>query len=95
MALTTNMSDYAGEIARKVARQTEDSIVGQLSDLVKRDLLVLELGELQLVTDPYTLDIQVRQTVKLHLKNREYIEGLEKQNAELKEIIQKLKAVEI
>lgn len=77
------------------AENAENSIAAQLNEFIKRGLIVVEMNESQLVQIPQSDSIEVRQAVKLKLKDQEYIEKLEAENKELKgrlEAIQKAMA---
>jgi hypothetical protein len=85
----------ASDVARAAAKQTEHLILEQLNDFVSRGLLVIELGPMSFYRDVTTPDytLKISQSVKLVLKDKEYIEKLEAKNKELNEIVAKLKAV--
>ena len=63
----------------------------QIEELVKRDLLVVKNHELIMVRMPDSDEVQVKQFFTLELHNQQYVEKIEKENAELKE---KLKRIE-
>lgn len=79
---------YASEIMADMARQTENLILEQLNDLVSRGLLVVERGPMSLVHSQDKDKIEVRQSCRLILKDKEYIEKLEAENKLLHEKIQ-------
>ena len=82
-------------MVQQVAEQAEGLILEQLNDLVSRGLLVVELGPLSFYSTS-NLDgthLKVHRTVKLVLKDKEYIETLEAENAKLKDVLARLKAV--
>lgn len=68
----------------EVSKQTEDIILEQLNDFVSRGLIVLKMGPMTLTHDQMSNKINVSQSCTLVLKDKEYIEKLEKENIELK-----------
>lgn len=68
----------------KLVKQKEELLLQQLNWLVSRGLLIIEEGPMSLVTTPGSYDIQLKQTVELVVKDKEYIEKLEKENNTLK-----------
>lgn len=82
----------ANEIATKSAHATEACILAQLNDFISRGLIDIEATQPVLVMDALTNEVQVRRTVKLHLRDKAYIERLEKENAELKQFKETIKA---
>ncbi|HRT83956.1 MAG TPA: hypothetical protein P5523_04895 [Bacteroidales bacterium] len=68
---------------REVAEQTESLLLEQLSDLLSRGLLVVEKTEPVLTQDHSTGKVQIHQKINLTLRDKEYIEKLEKENAVL------------
>lgn len=83
----------AKEIIKESMRQKEIEILSQLNDFISRDLIVVEEGPTTMVRDPLSSKIEIRTSVRLVLKDKEYIEELERENKELKELIEKLKGV--
>ena len=81
----------ATKIAKEVAQQTEAKILEQLEDFVKRDLIEIEVSDLEIVQGPLSGKLEVRRRVNLRLKDREYIERLEKENADFKKALEHLK----
>lgn len=88
-----NMNSYTNALVRDMMQQKENLILEQLNDLISRKLLIIENGSFSLVRESNSNKITYKQTIKLTLKDKEYIEQLEKENKELKEIINKLKGV--
>lgn len=72
------------KIIADIMHQEENLILVQLQDLIKRGLLVVERGPAILVEDFMSNNIQLRQTITLTVKDKEYIEKLERENHELK-----------
>lgn len=80
------------ELSNRIAAETENSLLRQLEDLVKRDLLVVERQPAVLVVQgggAFSVTVPIR----LKLRNHEYVEKLEKENAEMKAIIVRLREV--
>lgn len=71
-------------IINDIMQQEENLILTQLDDLIKRGILVVERGPATLVEDLISASIQLRQTITLTVKDKEYIEKLEQENHELK-----------
>lgn len=86
-----NTSGLVKEIWTELARQTEGFIGEQLADFVSRGLIVLESEHPVLVRDSDSDKYVVRHAVRLKLKDREYIESLERQIKELTELVQTLR----
>lgn len=80
-------------VAKEIAKATEAHILEQLNDFVSRGLIVIEQMGPTFVQEPTDSRIVVRTAVRLRLKDREYIEKLEKQNAEFRETFAKLSQV--
>lgn len=89
------------KLAKDMAAKAEASILEQLSDFVSRGLIAVEHGPM-LITEGWDRTknrfdspsapgyiLNVSQTVKLRLKDREYIEKLEKENLELRNLLAK------
>lgn len=65
--------------------QGETLVLSQLGELVTRGLLVIEKTQPVLTQEPGPgCNLKVSQAVRLVLKDREYIEKLEGENADLK-----------
>jgi len=80
----TNSMDLVRDLTEKVSDDTDKKLMQQLNWLVSRGLLVVELGPMKMVQEAHSLNIRVEQTVELVLKDKEYIERLEKENTELR-----------
>ena len=85
------MINSLSTMTEELAKQSQDIILEQLNDLISRNLLVVEQGPLQLIQEYNSNTIKVAQNVKLVLKDKEYIEKLEKENQELKNTIEYFK----
>lgn len=82
-----NMTDLANQVAQDVAKATEASILEQLNDFVSRGLIEIQITGPTLVQDFMSNKILVQQQCRLVLKDKMYIENLEKENAKLKALI--------
>lgn len=89
----TTISNLATQIARDAAKATETFILEQLNDFVSRGLIELRMGPQVITQDMYSSKLNIAQTVSLVLKDKEYIEKLENENKELKDLIKKMKEV--
>lgn len=91
---TTTMSD----LSREVSKHTESLILEQLNDFVSRGLIILEMGPMSFVQEPdYSTPvknyrIKIVQTCRLVLKDKEYIESLEKEIKDLKENLTRVRS---
>lgn len=79
-----NYNTYVNDVLQDLARQKDQLIVDQLGDLLERGLLVVEQTQPVLVQSYDKNKIELKQSVRLVLKDKEYIERLEKENIELK-----------
>lgn len=87
------MTEQASDLMKRVAKATELSILEQMNEFVKRGLIVIEQVGPTLYEDPtqpYTL--KVHTSVKLKLKEQEYIEKLERENQFYKDQIAEIKS---
>ncbi len=89
----TTISNIATQIARQAADATETAILEQLNDFVSRGLIELKLGPQVITQDMHSAKLNIAQSVSLVLKDKEYIEKLETENKQLKELIKKMKEV--
>ena len=89
------MTDFtrASDLAFEVAKQTEESILAQLNDFISRGLLEIEMGPITFVSSDISMRVEVRQRVALKLKDKEYIQKLEAENKELRDLIVKIKGI--
>lgn len=78
------------KVLDEFVKEQEHIILDQLNDLIKRGLLVIESTKPTLVQNADSDKISVQQSIRLTLKDIDYIEKLEKENQELKEKIMKL-----
>lgn len=83
------------EIAHQIGAQKEVIILEQLGELVRRNLLLLEMGPQLIVThlNPATgqPEFELRQKATFHLRESIYVENLEAENKELRRALALLK----
>lgn len=84
---------YFSKLANEIAEQTEKAIVSQLNDFISRGLIELEVSEPILVQDCDKSGIQYKRSVLLKLKDREYVEKLEKKVELLENLVKQLKEI--
>lgn len=72
------------KLLQEAAEQREKAIMKQLSDLVSRGLLKIEIEDTALVRSFNNMELEYKEVVKVTLKDQEYIEALERENAELR-----------
>lgn len=66
------------ELVKGIEKKTEMGIILGLEDLIQKGLLVMEMGPLAMVTDPTNpYKLEVKRSVRLVLKDKEYIAKLE------------------
>lgn len=82
--MNLNSVDTARDLSQRIAKHTEETILAGLNDLIKRGLLIVEMGPMDFFHDPASMGIKIQQKCVLKLKNIEYIEALETENAKLK-----------
>jgi hypothetical protein len=82
-----NHNEFISQQINELLKQQEMILIDQLNELISRDLLVVESHQPVLTRSEDSGQVQLRQTVKLKLKDQEYIEKLEKENKTLKERI--------
>ena len=91
------VANMAEELARNVAKETENSIMEQLNEFIKRGLIVVESKAPTLVRELHTTrhgGLKVMTSVKLKLKDQEYIENLEKKVKILEDFVGRLKEIQ-
>ncbi|HLD91227.1 MAG TPA: hypothetical protein VI911_09470 [Patescibacteria group bacterium] len=85
---------YTEHLARQLveeAMKTEQSLIlEQLTDLVSRNLLVIESTQPVIIQDCCSNKLTIQKKIKLTLKDKEYILKLEEENKELRSIIKNL-----
>lgn len=83
--------DSLRQLTSKVAKAREETIMHQLNDFISRDLISIEVMGGTFVRMADSNAIEYRESVRLVLKDKEYIEKLEKENAGMKEWIEEMK----
>lgn len=91
MLSVNSLRDYISEALKHSNEQKEAIIRAQLNELLERGLLEIQQQEPILVQHPDSNQVEIRQAVKLVLKDHNYIEQLEEENAKLKEDLTKIK----
>ena len=81
-------------VLREVYKNSEAVILSQLNDFVSRGLIEIEQTGPILVQSADADTIECRIGVNLILKDKEYIERLEKENADFKALIRRMKEIE-
>lgn len=89
----TSAANMATEIVDKVAKATEQSILQQLNDFVSRGLIEVQQTVPQFVRSFDSDVVEIRQSVTLVLKDKEYIEKLEAKVKKFEEILTALTEV--
>lgn len=77
------------KVARESARVTEESILDQLNELVSRGLLLIEETKPTLHRSVDSNKISIEKSIRLVLKDQEYIENLESKVKNLEESLEK------
>ena len=79
----------ASDVAAHVAKETESLILAQLNEHISRGLIVIEQTQPQFVSHVDNPNkIEIRMSVRLKLKEQEYIERLERDNKNLKDALE-------
>lgn len=76
----------AEDLTREINKQASDLILKQLNDFISRGLIEIKIGDSFLVRDEYNDKIELKQSVELILKDKEYILKLEEKIKKLEEI---------
>lgn len=89
-------AEMMSSIAAQVASKTQSCILDQLNDFISRGLIEIQMGPMTFVhSDDFASnknEVRIAQSCKLVLKDREYIEKLESENKELREVLMRLRA---
>lgn len=83
-------TDCLSAASNEIYRQTEELILEQLNDFVSRDLISIQTGPWSFVQSSTNDKIEIKRTVRLVLKDKEYIEKLELENSQLKELVREI-----
>ena len=75
----------------EIARQKDNQILEQLNDFISRGLLVVVQTQPIITRDYDSPIIKISQMVRLELRDREYMEQLEKENADLRHRLENIK----
>ena len=86
-----NMECVVKELTHDIHQATEKAMLDQLNDFVSRGLIVVEMTQPILVQDFNSSEIKIQQQVRLTLKDKEYILKLEKENQEMKDLLDAIK----
>jgi len=85
--------DSAEKVAKVVGEAREKSILSQLNDFISRGLIDVQVKGQQFVMAHDSPAIEYREVVELVLKDKEYIEKLEKENTELKAYVEEIRSL--
>lgn len=84
----TTFQDQVAEIAK----QKEALLLKQLNWLLGRGLLVIEEGPMQVLRRVDSDTIELQQEIEIKVKDAEYIEKLELENADLRKKVEAIEA---
>lgn len=84
-------TEHIQDLAQKIAKVREETIMHQLNDFISRNLISIEVIGGTFVRMEDSNNIEYRESLRLVLKDKEYIEKLEKENAELRAYKQEIK----
>lgn len=76
----------------EIAKQKEALLLKQLNWLISRGLLVIEEGPMQVLRRVDSDTIELQQEIELKVKDAEYIEKLELENADLRKKVEAIEA---
>lgn len=80
------------DIVNEQYRLAQASILEQLDWFIKRGIIEVATGPSIITQDIISCKLNISKTVELKLKDKEYIESLERQLEEQKELIKKLRS---
>lgn len=86
----------ASELAKEAVRHANEAILSQLQDFASRGLIEIQMTVpvfVQVVNPIGKHTFSIQQGCRLVLKDKEYIEKLEKENKELKNILERIHSV--
>jgi hypothetical protein len=83
--------DEAINLNNQATHQTQMQILSQLNDLIAKGLLVITKEEPIITKNEKTNQLEISTKITIDLKDRIYIETLEKTNRELREILAKIR----
>lgn len=87
-------NEYVADLLEELMKKQENLILEQLGDLVNSGLLVVESTRptlMRYITPTGDYKYEIQQSVTLQAKAQEYILQLEKENDEMRSLIEKLK----
>lgn len=85
-----NYFDSMSNVINDLSIQSQNIILEQLDDLIKRNILIIEQTQPVLIQDFQTNKVKISQAIKLTVKDIDYIKQLEKENKELKDKLTQL-----
>lgn len=87
------MNESIAEMTREIQKQTENKLLEQLNDFISRGLIEVESTQPVLIQDQWSAKVSVQMSINLRLKDKEYIERLEKENEAFKKAFVELKGI--
>ncbi len=72
-------------VSREVSKHTEATLLAQLNDFISSGLIVIEYGPERFYSSDNGLSVSYSRSVNLRLKDREYVERLERENSAFRE----------
>lgn len=81
----------AQTLMHKSAQAREEAILAQLNDLIQKGILVLKTNGSSFYRASDSNELIYKEQILVELKDREYIEKLEKENAEMRAYIDGIK----
>ena len=93
------VDDTLTKVAMDIQAQVEFNILSQLNELISRGLLIVEKGPMIITEIPPKTNLhdfpqlQVSQSVNIKVRDQEYIMKLEKENKEMREILDRLNKI--
>lgn len=91
LSQSDSVDKMMADLQDKMASATDNMILQQLNEFVSRGLIAVETSNPVLIKSTRSEDIKVCQSVRLVLKDKEYIKRLEIQNEKLQEQLDKIK----
>jgi hypothetical protein len=92
MSLPFTVESLLSKVSVDLAKQQDSIIMAELNELVSRGLLVVEQTQPVIVKARDSDTLELRQKMRLVLKDQEYIQALEAQNKQLKEQLEGIKS---
>ena len=85
MSLPYSVESMLAKVQTDLARQQDALLMTQLNELVSRGLLVIEKTQPTFVQSINSDAVEIRQQIRLVLKDQEYIQKLEQEVKELRD----------